>query len=84
MAFQMVEIQRGIYELGNLIEDYNEDDENYAVWSFIRKVKHQKEIDAVQVIFEQCFVYMKSNDTTIILIGNLTQKSKDYIKTELS
>lgn len=59
MAFQMVEIQRGLHELGNLIEDYNEDDENYAVWSFIRKVNHQKGFEAVQVIFEKCFVYMK-------------------------
>lgn len=55
----MVEIQRGLHELGNLIEDYNEDDENYAVWSFIRKVNHQKGFEAVQVIFEKCFVYMK-------------------------
>ena len=80
----MVEIQRGMYELGNFSEDYNENDEDYAVWSFIRKVKHHKELEAVQVIFEKCFVYMKTDDTIILLIGKLTEESKEYIRSKLS
>jgi len=83
MEFQIVEVYKGRYEFINLTHDYDENEE-IAVRSFIRKVKHEKECEAVEVIFEKCFVLCKASDKSILLIGNLTQKSKDYIKTQLS
>jgi hypothetical protein len=64
MEFQIVEVYMGRYEFSNIIDDYDEN-EDVAVWSFIRKVKPQKEFEAVEVTFEKCFVLCKASDKSI-------------------